>query len=178
MQLRLIILDRDGVINVDSPDFIKSPDEWHVIPGSLKAIADLNRAGYHVCVATNQSGIARGYFDLATLAAIHDKMMEELAAVGGKLDAIFFCPHAPDDDCDCRKPKPGLYFQALNFFKLSPNEAIVIGDSLRDITAAQTAGCKAILVKSNKGNIAVSADVSVYENLKEAVGAIIANLHP
>ncbi len=106
--MKLIILDRDGVINHDSDQFIKSPEEWKPIPGSLEAIARLNQAGYRVVVATNQSGIGRGLFDMDTLNAIHDKMHKALAQVGGRIDAIFFCPHTNADNCDCRKPKPGM----------------------------------------------------------------------
>jgi D-glycero-D-manno-heptose 1,7-bisphosphate phosphatase len=147
----LIILDRDGVINADSAEHIKSPEEWHAISGSLEAIAKLNRAGHTVVVATNQSGVARGYFNLQTLAAIHQKMQDELAKVGGHIDAIFFCPHGPDDNCDCRKPKPGLLWQIAKQFNTDFKDALVIGDSLRDIQAAQAVGCKAILVKTGKG---------------------------
>jgi D-glycero-D-manno-heptose 1,7-bisphosphate phosphatase len=171
--LKLIILDRDGVINLDSVDYIKSPDEWHPVAGSLEAIAELNRAGFKVCVATNQSGIARGYFDLLTLAAIHDKMIEALVKVGGHVDAIFFCPHGPDENCSCRKPKPGLYQQALNHFKVEVSEVMVIGDSLRDIEAAQALNCPAILVESNKGKIPVPEGIDFYLNLSAAVQSLL-----
>jgi D-glycero-D-manno-heptose 1,7-bisphosphate phosphatase len=107
--MKLVILDRDGVINHDSDQYIKSPDEWRPIPGSLAAIARLNQAGYRVVVATNQSGVGRGLFETDTLLAIHDKMLKALTQVGGRIDAIFFCPHTNVDKCDCRKPKPGLF---------------------------------------------------------------------
>jgi D-glycero-D-manno-heptose 1,7-bisphosphate phosphatase len=174
--LKLVILDRDGVINLDSVAYIKSPAEWQPIEGSLEAIAALNQAGLKVCVATNQSGVARGYFDLATLAAIHDKMITALAAVGAQVDAIFFCPHGPDENCLCRKPKPGLYQQALNYFKVEPAEAIVIGDSLRDIEAAQAIVCPAIMVESNKAKVKAPEGVDCYSNLSEAVKHLLGSM--
>ncbi len=172
--IKLIILDRDGVINFDSPDYIKSPDEWQAVPGSLAAIAKINHAGINVCVATNQSGIARGYYSLSTLSDIHDKMCRELKAVGGHLDAIFFCPHGPDDHCNCRKPQPGLYQQALDYFKVEAAEALVIGDSARDIEAAHTLGCQAMLVKSNKDVAEILTtpgfeNTPVYDDLTAAI---------
>ncbi len=114
--MKLVLLDRDGVINHDSDAFIKSPDEWRPLPGSLEAIAELCKAGYRIAVVTNQSGIARGLFDLATLARIHDSMMAAVQAAGGRIDAIFFCPHGPDSSCDCRKPRSGLFLEALSRF--------------------------------------------------------------
>ncbi len=149
--MRLIILDRDGVINADSDDYIKSPAEWQALPGSLEAIARLTKGGYKVVVATNQSGVSRGLFDLATLNAIHAKMVREVATAGGRIDAIFFCPHGPDDGCTCRKPKPGLLLQILERFEVAAKDAVVVGDSLRDLQAAQAVGCPAILVLSGRG---------------------------
>lgn len=167
-QIKLIILDRDGVINEDSDEYIKSPDEWRPVAGSLDAIARLTKGGYKVVVATNQSGIARGLFDIATLNAIHAKMVREVATAGGRIDAIFFCPHGPDDGCDCRKPKPGLLRQILERFEVPSKDALVIGDSLRDLQAAQAVGCPVILVLSGKGektmrggNLPPSAQVRV-----------------
>ncbi len=147
----LIILDRDGVINQDSPDFIKSPAEWHAIPGSLAAIAKLNQAGYRVVVCSNQSGVARGLFDLDILQAINEKMLKELANVGGHLDKIYCCPHGPDENCLCRKPKPGLYQQALQDFAIAANNTLVVGDALRDLQAAAAIDCDSILVLTGKG---------------------------
>ncbi len=147
----LIILDRDGVINFDSEEYIKSPDQWIPIPGSLEAIAALNRAGYQVVVATNQSGVARGYYDLEMLDSIHEKMVHELAAVGGYIDEIFFCPHHPDENCECRKPKPGLLYQIQKKYAVDLADVIFIGDSIRDIQAAQTVGCKPMLVLTGSG---------------------------
>ena len=138
---KLILLDRDGVINYDSDDFIKSPDEWRAIPGSLEAIALLNKAGIKVAVASNQSGLARGYFTEETLQKIHEKMLNELKQHNGHIDKIFYCPHGPHDHCNCRKPKPGMLFQAFQHFNITPEEAYFVGDSQRDIDAANAAGC-------------------------------------
>lgn len=146
-----IILDRDGVINFDSLEYIKSPDEWVPIPGSLEAVALLNRAGFKVIVATNQSGIARGYYDLETLDAIHEKMMRELAAVGGYVEEVFFCPHHPEEACQCRKPKPGMLHAIQKKFGMSLTDTFYIGDSLADVGAAQAAGCKLLLVMTGNG---------------------------
>lgn len=149
--MKLIILDRDGVINHDSPDFIKSPQEWIPIPGSLEAIARLNQAGYRVVVATNQSGIARELFDITTLNAIHAKMHACAQQVGAVIDAVFFCPHASADACDCRKPKPGMFEEIAKRFKLSLKGVPTVGDSLRDLQAGFLAGCTPHLVLTGKG---------------------------
>jgi len=148
---KLVILDRDGVINADSDQFIKSPDEWHALPGSLEAIARLNQAGYRVVVASNQSGIGRGLFDMNALNAMHIKMHRALAAVGGRIDAVFFCPHTSSDQCDCRKPKPGLLQTIAQRFDIAPAETPVVGDSKRDLEAAVTLGMQAHLVLTGKG---------------------------
>lgn len=149
--MKLIILDRDGVINHDSDEFIKSPDEWIPIPGSLEAIARLNQAGYRVVVATNQSGIARGLFNIVTLNAIHQKMHVAAQRVGADIDAVFFCPHAADDNCDCRKPKAGLLQEIARRFDLSLKNVPNVGDSLRDLQAGFVAGCTPYLVLTGKG---------------------------
>lgn len=149
--MKLIILDRDGVINRDSDHFIKSPDEWLPIEGSLEAIARLNQAGWRVVVASNQSGLGRGLFDMDTLNAIHEKMFKELAAVGGRIDAIFFCPHAANSTCDCRKPKPGLLQQIAQRFNANLQGVPTIGDSLRDLQAGVQVGCVPYLVLTGKG---------------------------
>lgn len=151
MTMSCIILDRDGVINQDSADYIKSPAEWHAIPGSLEAVARLNRAGFRVVIATNQSGIARGYYDVSMLDLIHEKMRRELAAVGGYVDEIFFCPHHPDEGCYCRKPKPGLLFDIRDKYKLNLADTFFIGDSHVDVQAARLAGCPPLLVMTGKG---------------------------
>lgn len=149
--MRLIILDRDGVINHDSDDFIKSPDEWIPIPGSLEAIARLNQAGCKVVVATNQSGIARGLFNMMTLNSIHQKMHRAAQQVGAEIDAVFLCPHAADDNCDCRKPKPGMLHEIAQRLDVNLKGVPTIGDSLRDLQAGFVAGCVPYLVLTGKG---------------------------
>ncbi|SNT14871.1 D-glycero-D-manno-heptose 1,7-bisphosphate phosphatase [Noviherbaspirillum humi] len=148
---KLIILDRDGVINHDSDAFIKSTDEWIPIPGSLEAIARLNQAGYRVVVATNQSGIARGLFSILTLNAIHQKMHLAAKLVGADIDAVFFCPHAADDNCACRKPKAGMLLDIAKRFDVSLKGVPNVGDSLRDLQAGFLAGCAPYLVLTGKG---------------------------
>jgi D-glycero-D-manno-heptose 1,7-bisphosphate phosphatase len=148
---RLVILDRDGVINYDSAQFIKSPDEWKPIPGSLEAIALLNQAGFRVALATNQSGIGRGLFDMATLNAIHDKMHRALSQLGGRIDALFYCPHTADDHCACRKPKPGMLEDIAHRFSANLEGVPSVGDSLRDLEASVAVGAQPILVRTGKG---------------------------
>jgi D-glycero-D-manno-heptose 1,7-bisphosphate phosphatase len=150
-QVKLIILDRDGVINYDSDKFIKSPDEWRPIPGSLEAIARLNHAGFRVVVATNQSGLGRGLFDMATLIAIQDKMHKALTHVGGRIDAVFYCPHAADSACECRKPKPGMFIEIGHRFGAELTGVPCVGDSVRDLQAAAAVEAQPILVLSGKG---------------------------
>ena len=149
--MKMIILDRDGVINNDSPAFIKSPAEWVPIPGSLEAIARLNQAGYRVVVASNQSGIARELFDMSILNAIHQKMHASAQQVGATIDAIFFCPHAAIDSCDCRKPKAGMFEEISKRFKVSLRGVPTVGDSLRDLQAGFISGCLPFLVLTGKG---------------------------
>jgi len=150
--MKLVILDRDGVINEDSPDFIKSPGEWKAIPGSLEAIALLNKANILVAIASNQSGLARGLFTEITLDAIHQKMAHELMLHQGHIDRIFYCPHGPNDNCECRKPKPGLLLQAMKHFGVTPEETCFVGDSQRDIDAAIDAHCQPVLVRTGNGH--------------------------
>ena len=149
--MKIIVLDRDGVINLDSDQFIKSPDEWKPIPGSLEAIARLNEANWRVVVASNQSGVGRGLFDMDTLNAINEKMVKAIGHVGGRLDAIFFCPHAADSPCDCRKPKSGMFLQIAERFNVDLDGMPVVGDSLRDLQAGVAVGCKPYLVLTGKG---------------------------
>src|SRR5260221_1159812 len=137
--MKLVILDRDGGINQDSDQFIKNTTEWKPIPGSLEAIAKLNHAGYHVVVASNQSGIGRGLLDMGALNAINDKMYRVLAQVGGRIDALFYCPHAAEANCDCRKPKPGMFIDIAQRFNVDLAGVPSVGDSLRDLQAAATA---------------------------------------
>lgn len=161
--MKLIILDRDGVINKDSVQFIKSPDEWKPIPGSLDAISRLTQWGYRVAIATNQSGIGRGLFDMDTLNAIHDKMMRAVSQVGGRIDAIFFCPHAADSPCECRKPRPGLMLEIADRYNVDLKGVPAVGDSLRDLQAAVAVGAQPILVLTGKGE-ATRDDPDLPEN--------------
>jgi D-glycero-D-manno-heptose 1,7-bisphosphate phosphatase len=148
---KLIVLDRDGVINFDSDQFIKSPDEWKPIPGSLEAIARLCQADYRVVVATNQSGIGRGLFDMQTLNAIHDKMHKACAQAGGRIDAVFFCPHTSDVGCGCRKPRHGMFEEIAARYGVSLKGAPAVGDSLRDLEAAACMEAQPMLVLTGKG---------------------------
>ena len=184
---KLIVLDRDGVINEDSDEYIKSPEEYIPVPGSLEAIAQLNKAGYTVVVASNQSGLARGYFSEQTLREMHDKLNRLLSEKGGKIDKIYFCPHAPDDNCDCRKPKPGLLQQILKDYPVNPGEVILIGDSLKDLQVARAVNMIPVLVRTGKGlkteanlqkDIQVAeqfADVKIFDNLQQAVDDILSD---
>lgn len=174
----VIVLDRDGVINEDSPDYIKGPDEWHAIPGSLEAIAKLHSAGFTVVVATNQSGVGRGLFSIDSLWDIHRKMLAEIAAAGGYVTRIFFCLHTPGDNCDCRKPKPGLLYQAAEYLACGLKNMIVIGDAERDIEAANAVGARPILVRTGKGRSAEKAlagtpGLEVYDDLNDASDRLI-----
>jgi D-glycero-D-manno-heptose 1,7-bisphosphate phosphatase len=149
--MKLVILDRDGTINQDSDHYIKSPNEWRPIEGSLGAIARLAQAGYRIVVATNQSGIARGLLDTATLIAIHDVLQRAAARAGGRIDAFFFCPHAADSACKCRKPEPGLLLEVARRFNVSLHNTYMVGDALRDVQAAAAAGARPVLVLSGRG---------------------------
>ena len=149
--MKLVILDRDGTINIDSVDYIKSPEEWQPIKGSLEAIARLIQADYRVVVATNQSGIGRGLFDTQALFAIHDKLQRALGQVGGRIDAFFFCPHKADDNCRCRKPQPGMLIEAGRRFNVALEDAFMVGDSRKDLDAAAAAGVRPVLVLTGNG---------------------------
>ena len=176
--MQLIILDRDGVINKDSKEFIKSPEEWEPIPGSIDAIARLTHAQYHIVLASNQSGLARGLFDINALNRINQKMHREVAKVGGRIDAIFYCPHGPDDGCVCRKPKPGLLIDIAERLKTDLANVPIIGDSFRDIQAAQAVGARAILVRTGNGKATEKRGegldgVEVYSDLASAVEVLL-----
>ena len=149
--MKLAILDRDGVINFDSEHYIKSPAEWRPIPGSIEAIARLNQNGYRIAVATNQSGIGRGLFDMAMLNAINDKMMELVFRQGGRIDALFFCPHTVAAQCACRKPRTGMLEEIAARFHTDLKGVPTIGDSLKDLQAAEAVGAQPILVLTGKG---------------------------
>lgn len=176
--MKLIILDRDGVINHDSAAFIKSPDEWRPIAGSLNAISRLNQAGYHVIVATNQSGIGRGLLNMAALNAIHDKMRIALAQAGGRVDAIFFCPHAADDNCNCRKPKTGMFEDIARRLNTNLADVPMIGDSIRDMEAAAATQGEPLLVLTGNGKKTLRSErlptgTRVFANLAAAVDALV-----
>ena len=161
---KLVILDRDGVINIDSDQYIKSADEWIPLPGSLEAIAELNQAGYQVTVATNQSGLARGLFTINDLHAMHQKMMDLLAPMGGRVDSIFFCPHVDEDQCNCRKPLPGLMRDIASRYRKADSAmpltgVPIVGDSLRDLEAATVLGASPHLVLTGKGQKTVDAGI-------------------
>jgi D-glycero-D-manno-heptose 1,7-bisphosphate phosphatase len=176
--MKLVILDRDGVINHDSDDYIKSPEEWVPIPGSLEAVARLHREGYRVVVATNQSGVARGLFDMDMLGRIHAKMLEVVRAKGGEIDAIFYCPHGPDDGCRCRKPLPGLLEEIIERLKINLHGVYVVGDSERDVVAARAAQGLPVLVRTGKGERTLKkspqlAGVPVYPDLAAFTDALL-----
>ena len=179
--MRLVILDRDGVINQDSPDYIKSVAEWKPLPGSLDAIARLNQAGFTTVVATNQSGVGRGLFSSEVLAKIHEHMYQQLAAHGASVDAVFFCPCRPDDNCECRKPKPGLFYQIAERTHVKLASVPCIGDSLRDIEAARAADAIPILVRTGNGakteaELPAEWKVPVYDDLAAAADALVATV--
>ena len=174
--MKLIILDRDGVINEDSDNYIRTVDEWIPIPGSLEAIARLTQAGYTVTVATNQSGIARGYFTIDELNRMHQKLQTLLAELGSNISLITFCPHGPDDECECRKPMPGLFYQISDRLGVNLKDVIAVGDSLRDIEAATAANANPILVRTGKGEKTESIippDIPVFDNLSAVVDTIL-----
>lgn len=175
--MKLVILDRDGTINSDSDDFVKTPDEWLPLPGSLEAIARLNHAGWHVVIASNQSGLGRGLFDVASLNAMHAKMHKMLAAVGGRVDAVFYCPHSPEESCTCRKPLPGLFEQIGERFGVPLKGVPTVGDSLRDLQAGAAAGCEPHLVLTGKSAggqpEGLPAGTTVHADLAAFVGFLL-----
>jgi len=176
--MKLVIIDRDGVINEDSDAYIKSAEEWVPIPGSLEAIALLNQSGFRVVVATNQSGIGRGLFDMQSLNAIHARMHRALAAIGGRIDAVFFCPHTSEDNCICRKPKPGMFLQIGKRYGVELAGTPAIGDSTRDLEAAALAGCMPLLVRTGKGEATLASGklpsgTIVFDNLAMAARHVI-----
>jgi len=175
----LVILDRDGVINEDSDAYVKSVSEWIPLPGSLSAIARLNHAGFQVAVATKQSGLARGLFSQSDLDAMHERMVALLAARGGELDAVVYCPHGPEAGCDCRKPRPGLLRQIAAVLRRDLHQAVVVGDSLRDLQAAVTVGARPVLVRTGKGADTEMADdlppgTVIFDDLAAVVDWLIA----
>ncbi len=179
---KLVILDRDGVVNFDSDEYVKSVDEWLPIPGSIDAIARLDKAGFQIAIATNQSGVGRGYYDEQALQAMNRKMLDLVAAAGGTIHAIAFCPHLPDAGCDCRKPAPGMIYQIEKMLDRTAAEAYFVGDSIRDLEAARTAGCIPILVTTGKGAKTIAklpetefADTPVFADLATFVDHLLAS---
>lgn len=182
--LKLVILDRDGTINEDRDDFVKSPEEWVPLPGALEAIAKLNHAGWHVVIASNQSGLGRGLFDVAALNAMQTKMFKLLGALGGRIDAVFYCPHAPDEGCGCRKPAPGLYQQIGERYGLDLAGVPIVGDSVRDLQAAAAVGAAPHLVLTGKSAAIVRGaplpeefprDTHVHADLAEFAAWLVAH---
>jgi len=174
MPSKLIVLDRDGVINYDSDDYVKSVDEWIPLPGSMEALAKLTQAGFKIAIATNQSGISRGYFTVTTLDAMHQKMLTLASEAGANIDYIAYCPHGPDDHCDCRKPLPGLIHQIEKALNLSAKGCYMVGDSLRDLQAGQAAGLLPALVLTGKGQRTLDKDnglpgIDVFDDLNHFV---------
>ena len=177
---KLVILDRDGVINQDSSDFVKSADEWIPLDGSILAIAALSKAGFTVAIASNQSGLARGLFGQAALDTMHEKLHGLVSAAGGRVDRIVVCPHGPGDGCDCRKPKAGMLYEIARHYAVSLHGVPIIGDSLRDLQAAVAARARPILVRTGNGQQTAEklpaelAEIDVYENLAAAATALLA----
>ncbi|HET9679057.1 MAG TPA: D-glycero-beta-D-manno-heptose 1,7-bisphosphate 7-phosphatase [Gammaproteobacteria bacterium] len=173
MNKKLLILDRDGVINQDRDDYVKSADEWQAIPGALQAMARARQAGWIVTIASNQSGLGRGLFDEAALHAMHEKMRQGIEVFDGRIDSIFYCPHSPDDNCDCRKPKPGLLHQIARHYGSDLTHAVFIGDSLKDIQTAQAVNAKPVLVRTGKGakteSLLSDNTVPVFDDLPAAI---------
>lgn len=174
---RLILLDRDGVINEDSADFIRSVDEFILLPGALESMARLHRAGFKLGICTNQSGIGRGFISEEAVQETHRRLEADLATLGGNLDAVFYCPHLPDDDCDCRKPRPGMLLAAMTSLGVAPADTVFVGDSKRDLDAARSAGCRGVLVRTGNGRAteAEAADRGrkVYDDLAAFAAAEI-----
>jgi D-glycero-D-manno-heptose 1,7-bisphosphate phosphatase len=157
---KLIILGRDGILNEFREDHIKAPEEWLAVPGALEAVSRLNHAGWHAVVSTNQSGIGRGMIDMAAVNAVHAHMLRSLQALGGRIDAVFFCPHRPDDECDCRKPLPGMALDIGRRYGVDLRQVPMVGDTLRDLQAAQAAGCEPHLVRSGRAAALSAAEVA------------------
>lgn len=184
MAPRLVILDRDGVINHDSIEFVKTPDEWLPIDGSIEAIARLSGAGFTVAVATNQSGIGRGLLDRPTLDAIHEKLRGLVRAAGGDLDSVVYCPHVPQNSCDCRKPAPGLYETLSQRFSVPLDRVPIVGDSERDLLAARTVHARPILVLTGNGRMTAASlkqqgtDVETFADLDAVATQLISEFGP
>ena len=179
MAYKHVILDRDGVLNYEAPDsgYVREPADFLWLPGSLEALATLTRAGLRLTVATNQSGVGRGIMSLAQLTAVHDRMLTEAAAGGAAIEAVLFCPHAPEDECSCRKPRPGLIHEAISRSGIAAEESLVVGDAERDLEAAARAGVRSVLVRTGKGIKTEAAlrgtEVTVYEDLSRLAHELV-----
>ena len=174
--LKLVILDRDGVINYERGDYIKTVEEWKPLPGSPGAIAGLSRAGIKVAVATNQSGVGRGLYSLAALEDIHSKLRLEVAKAGGRIDMISYCPHSPSEGCECRKPKPGMLRRILSALDVRPGQALFVGDHLKDVEAARSLRVTPVLVRTGKGlefEKKIPEGVKVFDDLAALVSELI-----
>ncbi|MBY8950629.1 D-glycero-beta-D-manno-heptose 1,7-bisphosphate 7-phosphatase [Pseudomonas carnis] len=174
--LKLLILDRDGVINYDSDAYIKSVEEWIPLPGSIEAIAQLSKAGWTVTIATNQSGIARGYYDIATLEAMHARLRTLVAEQGGEVGLVVYCPHGPDEGCDCRKPKPGMLKIIAEHYKVPLAGIWFVGDSLGDLEAAKAVDSQPVLVKTGKGEKTQAKNLPVGTLIFDDLAAVAAEL--
>ncbi|MEW6694689.1 D-glycero-beta-D-manno-heptose-1,7-bisphosphate 7-phosphatase [Tepidimonas thermarum] len=180
--LKLVVIDRDGTLNRDPEDFLHGPQDWQPLPGALEAVARLNQAGWRVVIASNQSGLGRGLFDVETLNAVHARMHKALAQAGGRIEAVFFCPHAPEDACDCRKPAPGLLLQIAQRYGVPPSQLVVVGDSVRDVGAGVAAGCDTHLVLTGQSAVHrngtrppdLPPGVTVHDDLLAFADALIA----
>ena len=166
---KLVILGRDGILNEYREGHVTDPDEWHPVPGALEAVARINHAGWHTVVATNQAGIGRGMIDMATINAVHARMNQLLMVQGGRVDAVFFCPHTPEDGCDCRKPKPGMMLDIGRRYGVDLTQVPMVCDTLRDLLAASAAGCEPHLVLS--GRAAAAGDAQVLQMVAQVPGA-------
>jgi D-glycero-D-manno-heptose 1,7-bisphosphate phosphatase len=187
LKTKLVILDRDGVVNYDSSSYVKSADEWLPLPDSIEAISELTHAGILVCVVTNQSGLGRGYFEISDFIESHEKLDNLLQPLGGNIDAVFFCPHSPDESCECRKPKPTMALEALTRFQISAENSVFVGDSLRDLQSAEKAGILPVLVKTGNGSNTLlktgfseleTESVPIFENLAGFVSSLLKKKNP
>lgn len=177
--MKLLVLDRDGVINEDSHGYIKSPEEWHPVPGSADAISELSRAGWTIVVASNQSAVGRGMIDVSMLNRINAKMHRVIAAAGGRIDAVFFCPHVSEDNCDCRKPKPGMLQDIARRYRLTGMQLIMVGDSRRDLEAVAAVDGLPILVRTGNGRKTEEAgdlpgNTLIFDNLAAVAAFLLA----
>jgi D-glycero-D-manno-heptose 1,7-bisphosphate phosphatase len=176
-ELKILVLGRDGTLNAESDDYLHGPEDWQPLPGALDALARLHQAGWRLVIATNQSGLGRGLFDMATLNAVHARMLKTVAQAGARIDAIFFCPHAPDEGCDCRKPAPGLLREIARRYGVPTAQLVLVGDALDDVLAGVAAGCETHLVRTGASQQDLPATlppgVSVHADLPAFADALL-----